>query len=839
MTSAVRCSNVCRVRLPLSLRALVGLAVFALPVNAQELRARQLSERRASVAQDSPEWFRLGCELVLAQFDVHVPAALASATALWEAAGRVPLRGAAEAAAALAEFVAWHVDGAPTAAVWRQRFTTLPESSDPVVTCYFHFARARALCAAGEHGAEAEHAMPAQAAAAAAGVPVLRLHAARMTMLAMPSHGAAWFRRKFAELTAAHGSEELQSFAPWIELDTHEELVRERRVPDVTSHLGKAELEATRQGNRRVLAGVALARAHAHIGSREPELALEHILVAERLWEELGDRAQHASALDLRAWVELRRDDLAKAEEVLSLADILIADRGYSDVEQAIRSTKFDLALRRRDGDAAAALRDAIEARQLATTDAERRIGEVMTKLADSERERDSELARLVAEAALATERARQHRSFAAGVVILALAILAVTGWRSRRRLLLANGRLAEQVERVEAAKAAQAKLEERMRQIERTESLGTMAAGVAHDFNNLLTSILGNAELIASRADVEDPAALARQIAIAGQQASRLCRQLQVYSGGAPLQREPIDLRAWVVGMLPVLRAATDGHVELDVAGEEQAVGALVDRAQVEQALLNLVVNARDARARRVSIQVGRVLPSAAQDVVMAYVSVRDDGEGMSQEVAQRVFDPFFTTRFPGRGLGLAVVYGVARRHGGSVDVTSELGRGTTFTLRLPAAEAPATPPPRGEVPVVLPRPALPATVLVVDDDAVLRQMLQRMLTALGHASVGFGDGHALLAAVTEAPADRPLVMFVDLAMPGLEGDEVIRRARELRPDLRASLMSGHAQGLVEQVVEAIKPDHVLAKPFQMASLRSALAVLLATPRTQQAVSP
>lgn len=789
----------------------------------------QLSERRAQTEVDSAEWFLVGCELVIAQLDVHVPAALATAEGLWDAAERVPLRGAAVAAAALAEYAAWLKDGAPGGRKWRERAATLPEASSPAAACYYHIGRARTLCVGGEHGAEAEHAIPAHAAAVAADSPVLRLHVARMMLHAMPQRGARMFRQHYTDLKERLGAAELECFAPWVELGVLEESLRGRTVVDGPQHLATAEREAQRQGNRRVLGAVAVARAHARIGPHDYEAALAQVHLAAREYDLLGDRAASASVIDLEAWIELRRKNLPRAEELIGRADELVRERGYTDVEHGIRRTKFDLAVSRRDGDTVAALRDAIELRASVTKQAGQHIARIEAKLAAAEREHEATQRSLAAEVAAASERARAQRMFAAGVVIVALSILAAGTWYSRRKLLVANTRLGEQIARVEAAKQAQAQLEERMRQLERTESLGTMAAGVAHDFNNLLTSILGNAELIASATPVEDPVVLARHITLAGQQATRLCRQLQTYAGGAPLQRESLDLGSWAVGMLPVLRASTQGKLDLRIVGNEVAVGASVDRAQLEQALLNLVINARDARAHRVVIRVGKQEPPNADDVPMAFLAVADDGEGMSQDVAQRVFDPFFTTRFPGRGLGLAVVYGVARRHGGTVDVASAVGRGTTFTLRLPAADPPPVPAGEREAGVVLPWAPVVATVLLVDDDAILRQMVHRMLTALGHVSTGFDDGASLVAAAALAPADRPLVLFVDLAMPGMEGDEVIRRVRDLRPDVRAVLMSGHAQALVEQVVAAIKPDYVLVKPFQLDALRAAFTAVLA----------
>ena len=196
------------------------------------------------------------------------------------------------------------------------------------------------------------------------------------------------------------------------------------------------------------------------------------------------------------------------------------------------------------------------------------------------------------------------------------------------------------------------------MHQLERTQSLGVIAAGVAHDFNNLLTGILGNAELIAMLGRDDSAGELARRIVAAGKQAARMCHQMQQCALDEPLHAEAMDLLRLFHDMLPVLRASVGADVDIVVATVADRLGAVVDRSQLEQVLLNLVVNARDAKATRV------VLRTAAAPVVesdperrrMVTIEVIDNGEGMDPDVARRIFDPFFTTRFPGRGLGLAV---------------------------------------------------------------------------------------------------------------------------------------------------------------------------------------
>jgi signal transduction histidine kinase/ActR/RegA family two-component response regulator len=791
----------------------------------QETLVNRLRPAFDAMPAGTEAWFGTGTELVEAHLQCDVSAAMATVERLWAVAETSKVPGARLAVAALAELVTIRREGPTAGAVWRSRAGEPPATFAARLRASFHLARARCLCIQGQHAEELDHVVPGQAAADESGQVLSRLRAGQMTLHLMPGRGHAWLKQEYEDALGGPEAAEVVTFEPWLLVDEHVELFGAGKLEESVEMLAKAEAAAVRDGNLRALILVSQYRGDHHFRLTEVERALACHEQAAATIERLGDRPLQASSQLTRAFLLVRLGDHDAALALLDEADAMVQSRGILGVDRGILELRLELAVRQRDGDRAAAIADELDAKAVEYNALERRLLEAKSSLLKAEREKEEAERQLQAASRQALDRARNQRAWLGAGITLALALITFVTWRSRRKLLVANVALAEQVQRVEAAQAAQARLEERMRELERSESLGTMAAGVAHDFNNLLTGILGNAEmLVATHGDAETVAA-AEGIAAAGQQAARLCRQLQIYSGGAPLQQVPLNLVALVRSLLPVLRASVRDAVAVSLVCDRDSIGVLADRAQIEQVLLNLVVNAHDAKARsvRIVIEAGADTPSP-----MTRIEVTDDGEGMPQEVAQRVFDPFFTTRFPGRGLGLAVVYGVARRHGGSVAVTSAPGRGTTFTLRLPAVAAPA---PVAEPIVVLPAmppPTAAASVLIVDDDASVRHMLATMLRQLGREATAFADGPSLLAALAKVLPGDPVVLFVDLAMPTMDGCEVVRRARECCPDVRVVLMSGHDLAYVEQMAREVGPDHVLAKPFLLESLQASLVSAL-----------
>ena len=364
--------------------------------------------------------------------------------------------------------------------------------------------------------------------------------------------------------------------------------------------------------------------------------------------------------------------------------------------------------------------------------------------------------------------------------------------------------------------------LERRMIDAQRAESLGVLAGGLAHDFNNLLVAVIGNADL-ALRELAPGPARTAiDNIRTAGLRAAELIDELLTYAGrrGAGATRvEPAAVAEELLRIVaPTIPAGV--RVEVDLPPDLALRG---DAAQVRQVLLNLVSNARDALGAAGSIAIRafaldhRGTPDeddvlVAQPGAYVVLEVADDGPGFDRETRRHLFEPFFTTKPQGHGLGLAAVLGIVRAHGGGLRVSATPGAGARFQVLWPAAEDLA--------PAAAPRPAA-RTVLVVDDEALVRDVVARMIEDLGYAAVTAADGEAALALLGTKPIDAVLV---DLTMPRMSGAEVIAAVRRDHPHLPVVLCSGYdrdARG-------PIRADAYLPKPFRIEALERTLAELL-----------
>jgi hypothetical protein len=385
------------------------------------------------------------------------------------------------------------------------------------------------------------------------------------------------------------------------------------------------------------------------------------------------------------------------------------------------------------------------------------------------------------------------------------------------------------------------ARLEADLLDARRMEGVGRLAGGIAHDFRNLLTPVLANASLIAD-GEVGGPAGaveLAREIQDAAQKASALTGQLLAFARRQRLEVRTLDLAEVLSGLEPILRRLIreDVRLRFELAGGLPAVRA--DRSQLEQVVVNLVANARDAMPEGGEVTVTTRLAevdgaeAAARPGARAgrhvVLSVADTGVGMTEEVRQQVFDPFFTTKAQGAGtgLGLATVYGVVTQGGGHVRVESAPGRGATFHVYLPAAVGPAeeaTPPPPAA-------PALPrgAIALVVDDSALPRAVIARTLRGQGLEVREAGDADEALAAARAL--GRPLDLLVsDVVMPGLAGPVLAERLRALHPGVRVVLVSGYSDQAVDLSLLG-GGARFLGKPFTSAELLATVADVLAAP--------
>ena len=391
------------------------------------------------------------------------------------------------------------------------------------------------------------------------------------------------------------------------------------------------------------------------------------------------------------------------------------------------------------------------------------------------------------------------------------------------------------------------------LRQAQKMEAVGQLTGGVAHDFNNLLSSVLGNLELLEARLGADERARkLTQAAARSAQRGAKLTQQLLAFARKQHLAPEATDLNRAVRGMTDMLRRTLGGGaVEVKTALAGELWPALVDATQIEVALLNLAINARDAMPLGGTVRIetrnvaaaaasGRDLPGDLVPGDYVVVSVADTGEGMPPEVLAKAFDPFFTTKAAGKGtgLGLSQVYGLARQSGGTARIRSKPGEGTTVEIYLPRAAAAerggvAAEPSEGAAETSILRP--PGTVLVVDDQDDIRELAVAQLEALGRRVVAAADGRLaldLLLAGSSSPVD---VLLVDYAMPGMSGTEVIRVARQARPDQPIVLMTGYADA--HALGDPLPPGVVLLKkPFRMQELAEALD---AAPRAARGADP
>lgn len=381
------------------------------------------------------------------------------------------------------------------------------------------------------------------------------------------------------------------------------------------------------------------------------------------------------------------------------------------------------------------------------------------------------------------------------------------------------------------------ASLQEQLYLAQKLEAVGRLAGGVAHDFNNLLSVIQGNTDLLLmDTADGEPPHEELSEIRQACERAASLTQQLLAFSRRQVLRPEVVDLNGRMRELERMLGRLIGEDVDLRTELAPEIGQVRVDPGQIEQVVLNLAVNARDAMPRggRLSLGTRAMTIGEAEAAGFPYavtpgeyveISVQDTGTGMTETVLRHVFEPFFTTKAQGTGLGLSTVYGIVKQSGGYVWVDSAPGEGTRFRVCLPRVEGMPAAPAEAPAPVQVERGA--GTVLVVEDEEAVRSVARRILERAGYTVLEAADGAAALEMCGGHPGDVDLVL-ADVVMPGLGGPELIERLRPLRPGVRVLYMTGYSDDrLASYGVAGDQPD-LVGKPFRSGALlekvRSAL---------------
>ncbi len=376
-------------------------------------------------------------------------------------------------------------------------------------------------------------------------------------------------------------------------------------------------------------------------------------------------------------------------------------------------------------------------------------------------------------------------------------------------------------------ADADRAQLESRLRQSQKMEAIGTLAGGIAHDFNNILTLIVGSADLALADIPETHPARpLLDQILRASQRAETLVRQILAFSRRRDEQRDVVALGPIVTEAVAMLRSTLPAMVEIRTTVDDGLPLVQADPVQLHQVLMNLGSNAAHAMREgggELAITVTRDLASSTTRPGIC-LTVSDTGSGIDAATLDRVFEPFFTTKPPGigTGLGLAVVHGIVTAHGGAIDATSTVNRGTTIRVTLPPAPADALPRPTDAAPPETPSPHRRAHVLVVDDEPELVGLVCKQLTRLGYIAQGCaGPAEALATLSSDTHID---VVVSDLAMPKMSGIELAERIRRDHADIAIVLCSGRVTEEDRERAERAGISEILAKPFAAQQLAAVM---------------
>ncbi len=386
-------------------------------------------------------------------------------------------------------------------------------------------------------------------------------------------------------------------------------------------------------------------------------------------------------------------------------------------------------------------------------------------------------------------------------------------------------------------------RLESQLQHVQRLESLGLMAGGVAHDFNNMLATIMGNAELAVLELSNDSPAhSCLQEIQKAAMRSSDLNKQLLNYSGKGQFVIEPCNLNDLIKEISALVKASLSKKSEIKFNLDENLLLIECDLSQVRQIVMNLIINASDSledEAGQITISTGikdydfqffSMLATDQEKLIgkkYAFLKVEDTGKGMDEDTIERIFDPFFSTKGAGRGLGLASVLGIVRGHGGGIRVESRLGVGTAFYVLFPCLPDEKQIPliPKKDIDLPLEAPCS-GTILVADDEKSVRILTERMLKKAGYEVISAPDGKEAIKLFT-ANSEKISLVLLDMNMPVLGGLEALEQLKKIDPKMPVVLMSGYAE--VPAKWSGVSPDDFLGKPFQRIDLLNSIGKLIA----------
>jgi PAS domain S-box-containing protein len=384
--------------------------------------------------------------------------------------------------------------------------------------------------------------------------------------------------------------------------------------------------------------------------------------------------------------------------------------------------------------------------------------------------------------------------------------------------------------------------LEDQFRQSQKMEAVGRLAGGIAHDFNNLLMVISGYTEVLLDQLPLDNPLkAKAEAIQQASARATTLTRQLLAFSRKQHLELKVVDINAVVSDMERLLRPLIGENIELTTSLSSSTGCTRADASQLEQVIMNLVVNSKDAMPNggKITMRTASVILDDSYRAENTFIkcgpyvmlSVGDTGEGMTRDTQARIFEPFFTTKEKGKGtgLGLSTAYGIIKQSAGYVFVQSEVGRGTVFTIYLPRVDEPSEA--LSPVPAIIAASGGSETILLVEDEDSVRQLVRETLESRGYRVLEAANGEAALAIAARHTEPIHLVV-TDLVMPGLSGHELIHQLLPTRPDAKVLYLSGYAEDAISSPSDnAEAPKAFLQKPFTLQNLSRKVREVLGSP--------